>query len=225
MLDSRIVAALPLFRDLPPRAIRSLAARALERRYAPGEFLFHAGRNPVGLVVVVEGRVRVVRESEGRRHVVHVEGPGGTLGEVPLFAGGTYPASAIADEATRCALFTREAIAAAIAENPDVALVLLARLAGRVRELVARLDRLTFDTVAARLARYILARAEAVADHTVTLGMTQARLAEELGTVREVIVRELLALRRRGIIRAAGRGRIEVVDVRRLREELGGTGA
>jgi DNA-binding transcriptional regulator LsrR (DeoR family) len=39
------------------------------------------------------------------------------------------------------------------------------------------------------------------------LGMTQAQLAEELGTVREVVVRGLAQLRRDGIIAAAGRGR------------------
>ena len=36
-----------------------------------------------GLFVVIEGRVRVVRETVGRGPVVHEEGPGGTLGEVP----------------------------------------------------------------------------------------------------------------------------------------------
>jgi CRP/FNR family cyclic AMP-dependent transcriptional regulator len=47
--------------------------------------------------------------------------------------------------------------------------------------------------------------------------MTQQQLAEEVGTVREVIVRELHALRSRGIIRALGSGRYEVVDAEALR--------
>jgi DNA-binding IclR family transcriptional regulator len=47
----------------------------------------------------------------------------------------------------------------------------------------------------------------------VSLGMTQVELAEELGTVKEVVVRALATLRRLRLIAAAGRGRYHVVDV------------
>jgi CRP-like cAMP-binding protein len=51
------------------------------------------------------------RRERGRAHVVHEEGPGGTLGEVPLFDGGGYPATAIAQAATRCAVYTPQGLA------------------------------------------------------------------------------------------------------------------
>jgi DNA-binding FadR family transcriptional regulator len=47
--------------------------------------------------------------------------------------------------------------------------------------------------------------------------MTQAALAEELGTVREVAVRALRALRRAGLVEAAGRGRLRVINRTGLR--------
>jgi predicted transcriptional regulator len=47
--------------------------------------------------------------------------------------------------------------------------------------------------------------------------MTQTALAEELGTVREVVVRAVRSLCERGIIERVGRGRLRVVDVARLR--------
>ena len=50
-----------------------------------------------------------------------------------------------------------------------------------------------------------------------TIAITQESLAEELGTVREVVMRTLRALRQRGLIRSAGRGKIEVLDAARLR--------
>jgi len=57
--------------------------------------------------------------------------------------------------------------------------------------------------------------------------MTQQQLAEELGTVREVVVRELQALRAAGLVRALGSGRFEIVDATALRaraeEGPGGT--
>lgn len=208
---------IPLFRGLNAAARRELAARAVLRRFEPEAVLWRAGAEPRGLFVVLEGEVRVVRSSGGRQHVIHTEGPGGTLGEVPLFEGGTYPATAIAARRTLCLALGRDAIQAAIQADPELAFTLLARLAARVRHLVERLDRLAGRTVTARMAAYLLARREATGSSVFTLGRTQLEVAEELGTVREVVVRALRELREAGVVRAVGPGRIEVVDLEKLK--------
>ena len=143
------------------------------------------------------------------------------LAEVPLFAGGVLPGTAIAAEPSTCAIFPRDAIRAVIATNPDVALALLERLATRVRDLVGRLDQIASSSVAARLAAHLLRRSEERRSAIVSLGMTQKQLAEELGTVREVIVRELRQLRAASIIRPGRAGWMEVVDASRLAERAG----
>jgi hypothetical protein len=51
--------------------------------------------------------------------------------------------------------------------------------------------------------------------------MTQAALAAEVGTVREVIVRTLRSLRDRGLIASAGRGRVRVMDRAALQSVAG----
>ena len=138
-----------------------------------------------------------------------------------MFAGGGYPATAVAAEPTTCAVIAREALAAALRSSPEAAFVLLERLARRVRELVERLDRSALRPVSARLAEYLTARADARGRGTIALGMTQHQLAEELGTVREVIVRELHALRTAGLVRSVGGGRIEIIDASALRARAG----
>jgi len=129
------------------------------------------------------------------------------MGEVPLFAGGTHPATAIAAEPTRCALFTLPALRSAMAENETVSLMLLRRLALRTRGLVERLDDRSSRSVQARLIEFVLSRPVVGLSQTISLGMTQQALAEELGTVREVVSRELRALCHTGLIEAAGGGR------------------
>ena len=213
--------AIPFFAAFPPAAVQTLADRAVARRFASGETLFRAGESASGLMVVLEGKVRVIRRAGGRAQVVHVEGVGGTLGEVPMFGGGDYPATAVAAEPTVCAVIAREALAAAIRSSPDAAFVLLERLARRVREVVERLDRSALHSVSARLAEYLTTRADARGRAVIALGMTQQQLAEELGTVREVIVRELHALRTAGLVRSLGGGRIEIVDAGALRARAG----
>ncbi len=202
-----------------------LAGRGLDKRYTRGQVLFRAGDEAKGLFVVIEGRVRVVRETVGRGQVVHEEGPGGTLGEVPLFTGCPYPATATATEATRCLLVPREAVRTALSADPDLAVRLLTGLALRVQSLITRLDRLVFSSVRARLAGWIAERARAGLGPVVSLGLTQERLAEELGTVREVVVRELAALRRLGATRARGAGRLEILDLAMLDDLASGSAA
>ena len=212
MIASGSLRSLALFDGLAPEALRIIATRGGERSFASGQVLFKAGDDARGLFVVTAGRVRVTRRRAGRGQIVHVEGPGGTLGEIPLFTGAPFPATATAVEPSRCLVFTKAAVRDAIAADPELALRLLARLGERVRGLIARLDRLAFTSVRARLAAFIADRATASLGAVVSLGLTHTQLADELGTVREVVVKELAALRRAGVILPRGAGRVEVVD-------------
>ena len=219
------------FAELPEAVRRALLAVAGERRFAAGELLFQAGAPARVMYVVLEGRVRVLRGGGGRPHVLHEEGPGGTLGEVPLFESlhmpgedasgvsrpGSYPATAIAAEPTRCLALTRDVMRGLVRREPDVALALLARLAARVRHFVDRLDERAGHGTRARLAALLLARHLASGGRSFAIGRSQQEVAEELGTVRELIVRGLRALRDVGAIRAAGGGRYAVMDEALLR--------
>jgi CRP-like cAMP-binding protein len=81
-----------------------------------------------------------------------------------------------------------------------------------------RLDELTFYSVTARVAGYLCARADAAQRDELDLGISQAALADRLGTAREVVVRALRALCEEGVVRRVGRSRFAVTDAQRLRE-------
>ena len=192
--------------DRLPDAIREAFDRhGVSRTLRRHQRLFRAGAPVTGLHLVVEGHLRIVRGS-GRAVVVHHEGPGGTLGETALFGELPYPATAIASEPSTCRLLPRSRVRQLLADSPDAAGFFLGRLARRLPGVIGRLDRLSHESVAERLARHVAMRAGGT-DRVFSLGMTQAELAEELGTVREVLVRELRRLVERGVIEPAGRGR------------------
>jgi CRP-like cAMP-binding protein len=218
------LASLPLFRDASPAVIAALAKRAIEVQYAPDSVIFLAGTPPRGWYIVLEGCVRVVRESGSRQHVVHTEHAGGTMGEVPMFAGETHPATGIAAEPTRCALFDRASLTSAIAECPEIGFLINRRLALRVRRLVERLDERS-RSVGSRLAEFLIDRvAVSVAADTLSIGMTQQALAEELGTVREVVSREIKALVKARTIETLGGGRYRVINMATLRGRMADRG-
>lgn len=216
MLSASRLENVALFAGLNPAALRELTSRGRITRLEPGETLWRAGAEARGLHVVISGRVRVTGEGSGRRHRVHVEGPGGTLGEVPLFDGGPYPATAVADTQVECAVFGRGVLRAAMAQDPELAFRLLAHLGSRIRGLVERLDALVGMDVRQRLAAHLLAGREAAGKDVLSLGASQRDLAEELGTVREVVVRALRQLEEVGAIEREGR-RVRVVDPEILR--------
>ncbi len=215
---AEVLASLPLFRGASPDVVRALAKRGLEVSYPPNAVMFLTGAMPRGWFIVIEGKVRVVRGSGSRQHVIHTEGPGGTLGEVPLFTQRTHPATGIAAEPTRCVLFDRASLEAAIAEAPAIAFLLASRLALRTEQLVERLHERSATNVQTRVIEFLLARTPARGANTISLGMTQQELAEDLGTVREVVARELRALVKRGWIEALGGGRYRLLDAKALRE-------
>jgi CRP-like cAMP-binding protein len=223
MIDPDILLRIPLFARLNAGAIRELAARSTLRSFERDEVLWHAGAEPRGFFVVLQGVVVVVvRTVHGRQHVVHRETVGGTLGDVAMFEGKAYPATAVAASPVVCLAVTRDGLLAAIRQDPELALSLLARMAARVRHVIWRLDGLAARSVSARLAGYLLERRERSGRAVFTLGGSHSAVAEELGTVREVLGRNLRALRDRGLIAIDANGGITVLDEAGLRGEAEG---
>jgi CRP-like cAMP-binding protein len=225
---------IPLLAGLTQAGRDILLGQSIERRFATGEILWSAGDPSEGIALVLEGKVRIVRGSSGRQMVIHSGEAGATLGEVPFFTGGAYPATAIAAEPTRCLFLTHAAVTQATAADPALAIFFLRRLSQRVESLVERVDQNTVSSVQTRLARFILERSHgpvtvgrspsAKAKRNIfSLGMTQSALAEEIGTVREVVVRTLRELRQSGAIEAVGDGKYRVSNMGTL-ERLAHTG-
>jgi len=209
---------------LTAQGLDALLEQSVEKRIRTGEVLWSAGDPAEGIAVVLEGKIRILRGSGGRQVVIHWGEPGATLGEVAFFTDGSYPATAIAAEPTRVLILTRSAVTRALAVDSNLALFFLRRMSLRVQGLVDRVDHLTGNRVQIRLARFVLdrwrishksARGSGVASGTsaFSLGMTQTALAEELGTVREVIVRSLRELKQAGAIESAGDGKFRIQDV------------
>lgn len=194
----------------------------IERRYPPGAVLYHAGERAGGLFIILAGRVRVARETNARSELLHVETAGGVLGEIPVFGDGPYPATASALDATACAYLEVAAVERLLNEDPAFARFALRRLAERARTLLRRIDELTATTITARVAGYVLSRATSSLGDEFTLGMSQERLAAELGTAREVIVRALRALVAAGAVERSGRSRFVVRRLATLRAMASG---
>ena len=210
-------ASVPDLEALPGPTLERIAAMVVRRRYAAGAVLYRAGDRADGLYFILDGRVRVSRETSAHAELLHVETAGGVLGEIPVFGGGPFPATASAAEATVCAHLEAAGVERLLNEDVAFARFALRRLAERGRGLLRRIDELTATTITARVADYVRSRSEKSLGDEFILGMSQEELARELGTAREVIVRALRALIAAGAIERAGRSRFRVRRLATLR--------
>ena len=208
--------AIPYLRGVPVGELRALAARCMLRTTSRGGTVFVEGAPAEGLVVILEGRVKLARVSvRGREQILHTEGPGATLGEVPVFDGGGYVASAVSLVPSRLLVVSRAALLDLCRRRPEVALGIVNVLARRLRRFAALIEDLALRDVTARVAGYVADEVRHAGRDDVVLGGTRDEIAAHLGTVRELVSRALSRLRTEGILTLRGRS-VRVLDRRRL---------
>ena len=217
--------AVALFAPLTDHELQFLAARSSLKSYSPGALLFSEGDPCAGLYVVASGRVRIFKTSaNGREHVLAIEGPGSSIAELPVFDGGNYPASAAALEPSELVFVSRKDFRAICLEHPEVALKVLQVVGARLRRLVGIIEELSFTTVRHRLISWLLRQAKnegrpSARGVTFSLGASHQELAAQIGTVRELVSRNMARLQAQGFIEINGR-EVVILDAEGLEADL-----
>jgi CRP-like cAMP-binding protein len=221
-------ADMPFFRQLGREDADALLARMRRRRVARGQPLLHAGAAGDDVVVVLEGRIKLVAYGVDRREVVlGLRGPGDLIGEMAALGGQRRTASAVAVDQVEAGYLSAAELRQFLGTHPGVALVLIRMLVRRLSEADRdRIDLATQDSVG-RVAKRLV---ELAADHgipdgagtRIELSLTQDDLASWTGATRETVSRALALMRRLGWIGTDHRS-ITVLDPDALRERSGVT--
>jgi len=175
--------------------------------------------------VVESGHVRIFKSSAGgREHVLAIEGPGSSVAELPVFDGGNYPASVSAVDNATLLFVSKQDFQALCLEHPQVALKVLRIVGARLRRLVAIIEELSFTTVRHRLAAFLVRLAKTTGTRSpngleITLPANNQELASQIGTVRELISRNLSRFQAQGMIQIDGRN-VLITDLKALEAEL-----
>lgn len=209
--------ACPMFADLPTEEVQALADVAAARGFVTGDLLFYQGDHADGFYVIGSGRLKICRFGpEGREQILHHMGAGDLAGEVPVFQGGRYPATAVAESELQTLYIPGDAFLELAERRPQLLLDMLAILSRRLRGFVELIDGLALREVSARVAAYLLRQVRTNGSATVRLETSKAALASRLGTVAETLSRTLKKMQTRGMITVDGRT-IRVEDVSALR--------
>lgn len=201
----------PLFAGLSERELAFLAGRAVPLHAKAGEVLFSEGEPCKGLYVIESGAVKIFKTSaSGREQVLTIEGPGQSIAELPVFDGGNYPASTAAVEDATLLFVGKRDFQALCLQHPEIALKVLKVVGVRLRRLVDIIEELSFTTVRHRLAALLLRLAKRKGVRTgrgieFTITASNQELASQIGTVRELVSRNLSRFQAEGVIKLEGK--------------------
>ncbi len=189
---------------------------ALEPLDVPaGTVLFRPGDAVKGYVVVLKGRIGVhLIGPTGRDILLYDVVPGksciqSTLG---LLGGDDYSAEAVVERDARLILLPKATFLDLLESDTAFRRVVFAAFAERMQSMMQLLEKVAFQKVEARLAGWLLSRADAAG----RIEATQQDIASSIGSAREVVSRRLDALAKRGWLENE-RGRVTIRDPEALR--------
>lgn len=185
------------------------------RNVAAGHFIYLDGAPARSIFFLKHGLVRTSRNSpDGDELVLQLHRPGEIFGET-CFCTGRRHEHAEAVEPSEIVEILTEDLLAQLQRNPDAVRDLVGALCDRLGELSVRIQSLSFETAAERLARTLLILADTIGSvgpdgtHVVPY-VRQDELARMVAARREVVSGLLNRLREDGLIDYSRKGGISV---------------
>jgi CRP-like cAMP-binding protein len=207
MSASDLLAHSPLFSPLPAKERARIESRLIRRSYAEDETIFWEGDPAEWLVIVVEGRVKMVKHSEsGRETILTTFGPGQIVGEVGVLIGDAYPASAQAIEPSVTVSLRRAEYIDLVRTYPDLAWALLQELGRRLQNAHETIRSMAVEKVERRVARVLLRLASTAGERTaegavrITVLLSRQEIADMAGTVLETAIRTVSKFQKQGLV-------------------------
>jgi CRP/FNR family transcriptional regulator len=206
----------PALAALPADELSRAFADAALLRLPAGTPLFGAGSPCTQFPFVLEGTIRVSKAGEGRELQLYRVGPGEScvLTSSCLVGCSDYPAAGVTETETQLVVLPRAAFDALMASHAPFRQYVFSLFAERLADLMGLVEAVAFHKLDRRVAGALLGRG-----HTVAI--THQQLADEIGSVREIVTRVLKGFADQGWVRL-GRGAIEIADAAALRRVASG---
>lgn len=206
----RWVARFPVLGDIDATHRRLLFDQAAFPVMEAGDVAYEEHWECPNYLMCLDGLTRVFKvSSAGREMLIYKVGPGGTcvLTTQCLLSGGTFPAQSVAEARTELAAVPALVFRRMMAESPPFSAFVIADYTRLLASLFSLVDEVAFAPLEQRLARRLLAEADG--RHIIV--KTHQQLADDVGSVREMVSRHLGEWERAGWVRT-GRGHVEILD-------------
>lgn len=206
-----LLALYPVLAKLPAGLLRRICDKMQTVSIPSGSTVFDEHQPCRGFPFVLEGTIRVAKVSAGGRELPLyrvVAGENCIITSSCLLGHADYNARGVTEGATTLALLPRELFDEMLGE-PAFRDFVFALFAERMAELMQLVEEVAFRKLDQRLAALLLGKGR-------TVHATHQQLADELGSVREMVSRLLKGFAEQGLVRL-GREQVEVLDPAGLR--------
>lgn len=200
-----------IFRDFDDLELENVASLANTRIYRKNSIIFYENDAANNFYIIKTGRIKIFRPStDGREFILGIFSIGALFGDVPVFDGGSYPASAQAIEDCEIYSISKEDFESFILDNPQTSIKIIKMLSRRLRSATNMLSDMAMKNVSQRLAGMLVKFAEqdGVEQQSgiyVECDLTRQELAELIGVSRETFIRELSKFQKAGILQCLKR--------------------
>jgi CRP/FNR family transcriptional regulator len=212
----RVAGLYPVLGQLPPN-LRAVLAADMQRVAAPtGHVLFDLDSACTMFLLPYAGSIRVIKPTAGGREILLYRlepGDSCVLTASCLLGHSNYSARGIVDDNLVGYTISQTMFQRLLGESALFRAFIFRYFAERVSDLMQLVEEVAFGGMDQRLANYLLERGP-------QLEATHQMIADELGTVREVVSRRLKQLETRGLVRLE-RGQVIVLNEQGLRRLAG----
>ena len=205
---AELLALYPALAGLPVARLDALLATGVTACLPAGSEVFTERQPCTGFPLLVAGSIKVFKQAaSGRELLLYRVAPGGSciITSSCLLGNADYNARGIAEAPLTLFVLPVSAFAALLVEHPPFRDFVFRLFSERIGELMQLVEEVAFARLDQRLARLLLARGEG------TISATHQQLADELGSVREIVSRLLKGFAAQGLV-SLGREQIVVSD-------------
>ncbi len=209
---TRFLESYPVFASLPEALLTSVFDSIRWLSIPAGEVLFEDERPCQGFPMLLSGSVRVSKAApNGRELRLYRVSPGDScvLSTGCLLGHSAYSARGVAETPVTLALLPPAVFDRLVAEHEPFRHYVFGLLSQRLAELMELVEEVAFRKLDQRLAALLASRPSPIR-------ATHQALADELGSVREIVSRLLRHFEEEGVVRL-GREQVDVLDAGALR--------
>ena len=208
---SKLLERFPVFHELPSSRLERLLAEAQLLQVPAGTVLFDASQPCRGFPLLLEGGVRVAKFAPNGREILLYRvdpGQGCILSGGCLLGHTDYTARGIAEEDVTLLALTPAVFDGLMLEFEPFRRFVFGMYGARLAEIMELVEEVAFRRLDERLAQLLVHRGP-------VLEATHQKLADELGSVREIVSRLLRSFEERGWVKLE-RERVTVLDAKSL---------
>lgn len=209
-----------LFSSLSPQDLSAVSALFIEEEVEKDQYIFTEGDPPDWLYIVKEGTVKMVKHSpSGREMIISIMTSGDVIGEVAVFDGGPYPATAQGMGRGVILKLAKKDFVSLLRRYPSISLEIIGDLGRKLRAAVNVARELRGERVEGRIAMVLLKLARKVGTAVeggvmLTIPLTRQDIADMVGSTIETTIRVISRFKKDGIVKDI-KGKM-LIDVKRL---------